>query len=106
MMTYNSLEFRLVGTYLKRSEIALLNYTRLSSLLIREETKIIIFIQHRWSLNVWCGIIGDFMMKNLSDLTPLDFFLWGYLKDKVMFEPPTTKENMKQRIRNAYASVT
>jgi len=63
MMTYNSLKFRLVGTYLKRSEIAL-NYTRLSSLLIREETKII-FIQHRWSLNVWCGIIGDFVMKNL-----------------------------------------
>lgn len=136
--------------------------------------------QHRWSLNVWCGIIGDFvigpyffeetvtsesycdLLKNRLpalledvplhirremwfqqdgapphfaiitrqflnekfgnkwigrggprqwpprslDLTPLDFFLWGYVKDKVMFEPPTTKENMKQRIRDACASVT
>ncbi|KZC13174.1 hypothetical protein WN55_05873, partial [Dufourea novaeangliae] len=42
----------------------------------------------------------------VPDLTPLDFFLWGYVKDKVMFEPPTTKENMKQRIRDACASVT
>ncbi|KZC13233.1 hypothetical protein WN55_05932, partial [Dufourea novaeangliae] len=40
------------------------------------------------------------------DLTPLDFFLWGYVKDKVMFESPTTKEYMKQRIRDACASVT
>jgi len=136
--------------------------------------------QHRWSLNVWCGIIGDFvigpyffegnvtsdsycnMLQNhwaelledvplhirrdmwfqqdgapphyanitrefltkkfgnkwigrggpvqwpprSPDLTPLDFFLWGYVKDKVMFEPPTTKENMKQKIRDACASVT
>jgi len=43
----------------------MLNYTRLSFLLIREETKIIIFIQHQWPLNVWYGIIGDFVMKNL-----------------------------------------
>ncbi|XP_076659903.1 uncharacterized protein LOC143363191 [Halictus rubicundus] len=136
--------------------------------------------QHRWSLNVWCGLIGDFVigpyffqetvtsasycdfLKNhlpalledvplhvrremwfqqdgapphfaiitrqflnekfgnkwigrggprqwtprSPDLTPLDFFLWGYVKDKVMFEPPTTKEDMKQRIRDACASVT
>jgi len=136
--------------------------------------------QHRWSLTVWCGIIGNLvigpyffeetvrsnsycnllqnhlpaLLENVSlhirrkmwfqqdgapphfanttkqllyekfgdkwigrggpvewpprspDLTPLDFFLWGYVKEKVMFEPPTTKENMKQRIRNACASVT
>ncbi|EFN71318.1 hypothetical protein EAG_10079, partial [Camponotus floridanus] len=39
------------------------------------------------------------------DLIPLDFFLWGYVKDKIMFKSPTTKENMKQGIRDACASV-
>ncbi|KZC14388.1 hypothetical protein WN55_07009 [Dufourea novaeangliae] len=30
------------------------------------------------------------------DLTPLDFFLWGALKNAVYQEVPTTPENMKQ----------
>lgn len=40
------------------------------------------------------------------DLTPLDFFLWGYVKEIVYKEVPTTKDNMKMRIRNAFASIT
>ena len=35
------------------------------------------------------------------DLTPLDFFLWGYLKEKVYKTEPTTMEDMKDRIRRA-----
>src|SRR5215467_11024129 len=136
--------------------------------------------QHRWSLNVWCGIIGNYVIgryffegtvksqnyynflkydlpvlleevplnvrrdmwfqqdgapphfANLvkrylnkkfrnkwigrdgpvnwpprsPDLSPLDFFLWGYVKDKVMLHPPTTREDMKERIRDACATVT
>lgn len=135
--------------------------------------------QHRWSLNVWAGILGnqilgpyffdenvnamsylDFLRINLEDyldelplnlfehiwfqqdgapahysnavraylndrfpekwigrggpvawpprspdLTKLDFFLWGFVKDKVYQSPPTTKEDMKVRIRNAIREV-
>lgn len=32
------------------------------------------------------------------DLTPLDFFLWGYLKDRVFDRPSMNAENMRQKI--------
>jgi hypothetical protein len=32
-------------------------------------------------------------------LTPLDFFLWGYLKSKVYANKPTTTHALKQEIR-------
>ena len=32
------------------------------------------------------------------DLNPLDFFLWGYLKDSVYREGPTTLDELKQSI--------
>lgn len=32
------------------------------------------------------------------DLTPLDFFLWGYLKNIIYQVEPTTPEDMKRRI--------
>jgi len=35
------------------------------------------------------------------DLTCLDFYLWGRLKDIVFQKKPTTKENMMHRIRTA-----
>lgn len=34
------------------------------------------------------------------DLTPLDFFLWGYLKGRVYDDPPATIAQLKQRIRD------
>ena len=34
------------------------------------------------------------------DLTPLDFFLWGYLKSKVYQTPPANLEELEQRIRH------
>ena len=33
------------------------------------------------------------------DLTPLDFFLWGYLKSKVYANKPTTVQQLKDEIR-------
>lgn len=33
------------------------------------------------------------------DLNPLDFFLWGYLKDKVYTPAPSTKQELKASIR-------
>jgi hypothetical protein len=33
------------------------------------------------------------------DLTPLDFFLWGYLKSKVYLTPPANLDDLEMRIR-------
>ena len=33
------------------------------------------------------------------DLSPLDFFLWGYLKSRVYRENPTTLDQLKEAIR-------
>ncbi|ERL95808.1 hypothetical protein D910_00344, partial [Dendroctonus ponderosae] len=40
------------------------------------------------------------------DLTPLDFFLWGYIKGIVYHTLPTTSHDMKTRIRDAFKTVT
>ncbi|EFN67942.1 hypothetical protein EAG_00133, partial [Camponotus floridanus] len=39
------------------------------------------------------------------DLTPLDFYLWGKLKQQVYNEVPTSKEDMKERIRRACSMI-
>lgn len=57
--------------------------------------------------NRWIGRGGPVNWPARSpDLTPLDFFLWGFIKDKVMATQPTTPENMKDRIRQACNLVT
>lgn len=40
------------------------------------------------------------------DLTCLDFYLWGYLKDKVYGIPVLTLENLENRIRAAFNTIT
>jgi hypothetical protein len=41
------------------------------------------------------------------DMTPWDFFLWGYLKDRVYVPPlPQNLEERKRRIREATTTVT
>ena len=40
------------------------------------------------------------------DLTCLDFFLWGHIKNVVYQIPPTTPDNMKQRIQDAIQAIT
>lgn len=55
----------------------------------------------------WIGRGGPVNWPARSpDLTPLDFFLWGFIKQKVMATAPTTPENMKNRIRQACTLVT
>jgi hypothetical protein len=39
------------------------------------------------------------------DLTPLDFFLWGYIKEKVYVTPPQNVQDLDQRIRLAFAEI-
>lgn len=49
--------------------------------------------------NRWIGRLGPFLWPPRSpDLTPLDFFLWGFLKDKVFRTIPATIEEMEDRI--------
>ena len=40
------------------------------------------------------------------DITPLDFFLWGYVRDKVFSTPVPDITNLKARITDAFATVT
>lgn len=55
----------------------------------------------------WIGREGPVNWPARSpDLTSADFFLWGYLKDIVYKETPTTRENMMQRLRDACAAIT
>ncbi|GBN47399.1 Acetylcholinesterase-1, partial [Araneus ventricosus] len=40
------------------------------------------------------------------DLTPIDFFLWGYLKQQVYATPPPTLQDLQRSITDACAKVT
>lgn len=58
--------------------------------------------------NKWIGIgsqVHEWPARS-PDLTPIDFFLWGTVKDQVFARAPTTMEDMKERIRIAFASIT
>jgi len=39
------------------------------------------------------------------DITPVDFFLWGYVKDKVFSTPVRDITNLKARITDAFATI-
>lgn len=55
----------------------------------------------------WIGRGGPVRWPARSpDLTPCDFFLWGYVKDKVYTEPVTTKEDMQLRIRRVFSTIS
>lgn len=54
----------------------------------------------------WIGRGGPCKWPPRSpDLTKMDFFMWGYVKDKVYKTPPTTKDDMKVRIREAFQNI-
>lgn len=56
--------------------------------------------------NRWIGRGGFVSWPPRSpDLTPLDFYLWGYVKDIVYTNRPTTPVDLKQRIRDAIANI-
>lgn len=55
----------------------------------------------------WIGRGGPIAWPARSpDLTPLDFFLWGYVKHLVYQEPPTTRADMELRIIQAFGQIT
>lgn len=40
------------------------------------------------------------------DITPLDFYLWGYVKNEVYeFEPPESVQELEERVRNVFTSI-
>jgi hypothetical protein len=39
------------------------------------------------------------------DITPLDIFLWGYVKSNVFRTPANGRDNLKTRIRNAISAI-
>ncbi|GBO42893.1 hypothetical protein AVEN_183062-1 [Araneus ventricosus] len=43
---------------------------------------------------------------HVTDLNPLDFFLWGYIKQRVYATPPPTLQELRNRITDACASVS
>lgn len=57
--------------------------------------------------NRWIGRDGPIPWPPRSpDITPLDFFFWGYVKDQVYSTRVDSIEHLKERIRNAIRSVT
>ncbi|GFX60977.1 uncharacterized protein TNCV_2366551 [Trichonephila clavipes] len=84
---------------------------------------------HPEKLTVWCaiwagGITGPYFFKNdeghnvtvngfgpvnwpprSSDLTPLDYFLWGYVKSLVYADKPQTLDHLDDNIRRVIADI-
>ena len=55
----------------------------------------------------WIGRGGPTAWPARSpDVTPCDFFLWGYVKDRVYKTPVNDIDHLKEKIREAVASVT
>lgn len=55
----------------------------------------------------WIGRLGPVAWPPRSpDLTSPDFYLWGYLKNVVYEQPPTTREDMRARIEQACAGIS
>jgi len=51
---------------------------------------------------------SDTLATTITGYTPppLDFFLWGYVKDKVFSIPVTDITNLKARITDSFATIT
>jgi len=57
--------------------------------------------------NRWIGRDGPTPWPPRSpDITPLDFSLWGYVKDKVFSTPVLDITNLKARITDAFSTIT
>lgn len=56
--------------------------------------------------NRWIGRNGPILWPPRSpDLTPMDYFLWGHVKEKVYSRPVLDREDCQRRIRNAFLSI-
>ena len=48
---------------------------------------------------------GDSWAPSSPDMNPADYFLWGYLKEKVYSPPPTTIPALKRKIKSEFAKI-
>jgi len=63
------------------------------------------YLNERFSQR-WIGRNGFIRWPPTSpNLTPCDYFLWGYVKGIVFATEPTTPDDMQNRIRNAMALI-
>lgn len=59
------------------------------------------YLGNRFGEN-WLGTHGPVRWPARSpDLTPIDFFVWGHIKNQVYSRPPTTLQNLKDRVMEA-----
>ena len=49
---------------------------------------------------------SDTLATTIASYHPLDFFIWGYVKDKVFSTPVPDIKNLKARITDAFATIT
>ena len=57
--------------------------------------------------NRWIGRGADTNLNTKwQDLTPCNFFLWGYIKSEVYDSQPNNMDELKTRIQNAFGDVT
>lgn len=55
----------------------------------------------------WIASNGPFLWPPRSpDLSVLDYFIWGTIKNKVYESPLTTIEDCMQRVRNAFQNIS
>ena len=55
----------------------------------------------------WIGRGGPVAWPPRStDLTSPDYFLWGFVKERVMAVAPTVPDDIKERIRRACTKIT
>lgn len=55
----------------------------------------------------WMGTRGPIPWPARSpDLSPLDFFIWGFVKDQIFKTIPETRQDLEQRVRNTIAGIT
>ncbi|GFW05780.1 transposable element Tc3 transposase [Trichonephila clavipes] len=73
---------------------------------------------HPEKLTVWCALwAGGILLQNdegrnvtvngdrSCDLTPLDYFMWGYVKSLVYADKPQTPDHLKDSIRPVIADI-
>jgi hypothetical protein len=57
--------------------------------------------------NHWCGRDGPIPWPAIApDLTPPDFFVWGYVKSLVYGQRPQNEADLRQKITAAFAHIT
>ena len=52
--------------------------------------------------NIWFGFVWP---PRSCDLTPLDYYLWGAIKDKCYADKPDTIDALKDNIREAICEI-